>query len=309
MFKNLRNRLIFINISITSVVLVVVFASIYIIYNNTSNNRPPEFDYQHMIISEDLENAIEIGFRRERQENSNRLLIMLLVSGAIIELIVAGVSYYLAEEAIKPVRDAYDSQRLFIANASHEIKTPLAAISANLEAADIKGNKWIKNVELETAKLTALNNQLLNLARSDIVERGISEEINPGVLTREIVDSFESRISNGDKGLNFKNHCQKTIILNREDFVQVLSILIDNAIKYSNKKILLDVSEHKVIISNDGAKITEKDLPHLFDRFYQVDKTSDGVGLGLSIAKSLAERNGWKLSAKTGKMSTFVLDY
>lgn len=85
---------------------------------------------------------------------------------------------------------------------------------------------------------------------------------------------------------------------------------MDNAIKYCNKKIKLVIDNHMLLISNDGAKISEKDLEHIFERFYQVDKSSEGVGLGLSIAKATAKRSGWDLSAKSDKsFTTFCLKF
>ena len=307
MFKNLRNRLIIINVTITTVVLLVVFSAIYIIYTRSADNRPPMPNETHFIFSDDVEDFVEVSIRQEKETAARELLIMLIVSGFVIDFVVAVVSYYLAEEAIKPVREAYESQKLFIANASHEIKTPLAAILANLEAADIHGNKWIKNVEIETAKLTKLNADLLSLARSDI-NRGVAatdEDLDD--LAREVIDSFESRMKEKDFSTKITVHGK--VKINREDFSQILSILLDNAVKYSENKIRLSLSNHELQVSNDGARISAKDLPHVFDRFYQTDKSAEGVGLGLSIAKSLAERNGWKIEAKSGKFTSFILSF
>jgi signal transduction histidine kinase len=83
---------------------------------------------------------------------------------------------------------------------------------------------------------------------------------------------------------------------------------MDNAIKYSDKLITLEVTDEKLVVGNDGAVISKKDLPHVFERFYQADKSSEGVGLGLSIAKSVAMRIGWELSVDSdAKMTRFVL--
>ena len=205
------------------------------------------------------------------------------------------------------MREAYESQKVFIANASHEIKTPLAAISANLEAADIHDNKWISNVENETAKLAALNSELLMLARTDLVTSREATLQNISTIVDDTIKSFNPRMQN----LNFSEKIVKNekTKINREDFTQILSILFDNAIKYANKKIQVELNENKFTIKNDGAKISEQDLPKIFDRFYQTDKTAEGVGLGLSIAKSLADRNGWKLTAKSDKMTEFTLTF
>ena len=85
---------------------------------------------------------------------------------------------------------------------------------------------------------------------------------------------------------------------------QLLNILIDNAVKYCDKKITIYVSEKSVAVKNDGATIPEADLPHIFDRFYQTDKTKSGVGLGLAIGKTIAEHNKWNLKADSDKKST-----
>lgn len=307
MFKKLRNKLILINLGITSVVILTVFAFIYGNAIRSANDRPPMPEQRVELYSDDVENVIRISIENEKQAAAQNLLVTLIVSGVAIELVVAFVSYFLAEEAIKPVREAYEAQKVFIANASHEIKTPLAAITANLEAADIHDNKWISNVEKEATKLTTLNNELLKLARTDLVEDIKLEEVDLAKILNDVIETHVPRM----KKLNFtkKIVLPRKIKINREDFVQVVNILLDNAIKYSDSKIILTAEQNILSIKNDGARISEKDLPHIFERFYQVDKSADGVGLGLSIAKAVAERNGWTLEAKSGKMTAFTLEF
>jgi len=325
MFRKLRNRLILINLGITTFVIVTVFTTIYLISTKTAENRPlniQEYSTEYNQRPENANNSAESGneqnldevremvlfsVREEKKNAANNLLITLICCGVAIEIAVALVSCLLAEEAIKPVKEAYESQKVFIANASHEIKTPLAAISANLEAADIHGNKWISNVELETAKLTKLNNELLNLARTDLVTNTKSEEVDLKELTLKILDSFEPRL-NG-KTLNKQISLDKKVKINREDFEQILTILMDNAIKYSEKNISVELHDHTLVVSNDGKTIGAEKLPHIFDRFYQADKTREGVGLGLAIAKAVAERNHWKLGAKSNRKTTFTLNF
>lgn len=110
------------------------------------------------------------------------------------------------------------------------------------------------------------------------------------------------------KGKKIKVYGKKTETqIAKKDFESIYNILLDNAIKYSDKTIEIRYDRAKLIIKNDGKTIPKKKLPHIFDRFYQVDKNSEGVGLGLSIAKSLAENNHWKLTAKSENMTEFVL--
>ena len=308
MFRKLRNKLIFINLGITSLVVVIVFTVIYISSTRIADNRPPMPNDRREEFSEDVENFVEKSIAAERQTAARDLLITLIISGVAIEIMVAFISYFLAGEAIKPVREAYEAQKVFIANASHEIKTPLAAISANLEAADIKNNRWISNVEKETAKLTALNGELLTLARTDLVNTVNLEEVDLGAVLNREIKTFEPRLN----GIDFEKYIAtgEKIKINVADLVQVFNILLDNAIKYCDKKISVNLAGRELVVKNDGTVISEKDLAHIFDRFYQADKSVEGVGLGLSIAKTLADRNNWKISAKSTDSETeFVVKF
>jgi signal transduction histidine kinase len=334
MFRKLRNKLILINLGITSVVIALAFTLIYYASTGAANRRPPmyrrnpeitENSFEVNGISEEViiegnnlfekdgsfvPEVIEIvnqSIKNEKEAAATNLLITLIVSGITIELFVVIISFFLAEQAIKPIKESYETQKVFIANASHEIKTPLAAISANLEAADIKGNRWIDNIERETNKLSALNTELLALARADIVSKTKAEEVNVTKIVEDTLHDFDSRLKN--------IKVQKSIIkeykakIAAADFTQILSILFDNAVKYANKKIVIELKEHEFVIKNDGAKISAEALPHIFERFYQSDKSSEGVGLGLSIAKTVAERNHWELTAASKQLTSFTLKF
>ncbi len=301
MFRKLRNKLILINLGVTTIVIVGIFSLIYIVSTHSANNRPPiPKDAPRM--NEEVEDFMEDVIREEKDTAARQLLITLTAAGLAIEIVVALVSYYLAEQAIKPIRETYDAQKVFIANASHEIKTPLAAIAANLEAANIKGNKWIKNIERETTKLTNLNNELLTLARADLTKASEKKMTNVKDLLTKIASEFEPRLKNIDFTYYYNGSSNTKI--NAEDLTQILNILMDNAIKYCNRMVKLRVINNEILVINDGATIDDKDLPHIFDRFYQADKSAGGVGLGLSIAKAVAERNHWNLIASSTKNTT-----
>ena len=130
MFRKLRNRLVLMNMGITSVMIVVIFTIIYVVSIQAAGKRPP-IPENIAFYSDEVQNVVSFTIREEKQAAANDLLTMLIVSGISIEMLVFLISIVLANRAIRPVREAYEAQKVFIANASHEIKTPLAAISAS----------------------------------------------------------------------------------------------------------------------------------------------------------------------------------
>ncbi|MBR2587104.1 HAMP domain-containing histidine kinase [Candidatus Saccharibacteria bacterium] len=314
MFKKLRNHFILINLLTTSFILVSAFTSIYIVAKNSSESRrpvPTEFNISFSENETGFRQVLEERIFADREAALNSLLITLVITGVAVEIVVAVFSYYFASEAIKPVKDAYETQKIFIANASHEIKTPVAAIKANLEAADLsEENHWIKNIELEADKIETLNLALLHLAKTDAIKEAVTiEDVDLKRTAGSVVNSFSSRIKK--KGINLEKSVQdKKVKLNRADFKEIFEILLDNAIKYCDKNIAIELTNKKLTIKNDGKTIPKDKIEHVFDRFYQVDKSSTGSGLGLAIAKSLASRNHWELTAgSTSKETVFELKY
>ncbi len=306
LFRKLRTRLILINVGITSVIIISMFATIYVVTTTRTKERIPEF--QQQILSQNnyyADDFVKI-LETEEQKSSDELLLVLIISGLIVEVAVAFISYYLADEAIKPVREAYETQKTFIANASHEIKTPVAAIAANLEAADIEGNRFIDNAIFETEKLSRLNSELLTLVRTDTVSKTETKDFVPAKSIEDTLKALEPRLK--DKTMKLKILSRDKVKLNKADFDQIFGILIDNAIKYSDKKIIVEVGDKKIVVRNDGTVLTDEAKAKIFDRFYQADKSAEGVGLGLSIAKAAADRNSWKLTASAEKgMTNFTL--
>lgn len=97
----------------------------------------------------------------------------------------------------------------------------------------------------------------------------------------------------------------------KADATQLLTILLDNAIKYGDKKVTCKVAKDEICVENDGTKIAPEDLEHIFDRFYQADKSknSDGAGLGLAIAASLAKNNHWKIKVESDETTRFTVEF
>lgn len=312
MFRKLKNHFVLANMAISTTILIIAFSSIYFVALSSANHRPPiKINLEY---GENVTELFESHLNEERQASLGSLLFSLIVTGAAVEIVVFLISIHFADQAIKPVKDAYSAQKAFIANASHEIKTPLAVISANLEAADIKGNHWLDNVSEKVEDLTNLNNQLLALARAEgsLDHSKKLETVDLKHLVKSIANPYSPQIS--QKGIELKIDTskapKKNPRLNRPDLKQILNILLDNAIKYSDHSIIIILTENQISIQNDGTIIKKSDLPHLFDRFYQVDKTKSGVGLGLAIAHQLAELNNWTLTASSGSSTTtFTINF
>lgn len=330
MFKKLRNHFIAINLITTSVILIAAFSCVYFIADNSIRSRrqpPTEFafptsddssqtpDFSQITTDQNeyLRKIMEERIAADRQASLESLLVTLICIGITMEIVVVIFSYFFAEQAIKPVKEAYEAQKVFIANASHEIKTPVAAIKANLEAADLsEENHWIKNIELEADKIETLNLTLLRLAKTDIVQEAtIIEDVDLKRVVKGVISSFSSRIKQKDVVLETSFELKKGQLtkINRADFKEIIEILFDNAIKYCDKNITVTVSPKSFKIQNDGATIPKDKLAHVFDRFYQVDKTANGSGLGLAIAKSLANRNNWDLEAQCEGKVEFELKF
>lgn len=211
-------------------------------------------------------------------------------------------SYYLSRWAIKPVKTALDNQRRFISDASHELKTPLTVISANADVleAEIGENRWLSNIKSQSAVMSELVFDLLDLAKMDETheEMVLSEfDLSSTVLSKALefeCTAFESGKTfeqNITEGIKYKG--------NEDSIKHLVTILIDNAIKHSDEngiiRVTLTTSGNKRIFqvynTGNGIKNSEKDK--IFNRFYRSDesrsKVTGGYGLGLSIAKAIVD--------------------
>ena len=295
MFKNLRNQIVLSIVAISSVIILISFTSIFMIMSMTIRAREDiALRSRDMCIEEIIQ---------ERNSHVTRLGVTLLSVGVILELLIFAVSSIIAEQLVRPVQEAYEQQREFIANASHELKTPIAAIRANFEALDVEEEPWTDNIDLELDKAQNLVRDLLLLARMDgRVEKAPKKRCDLSEIVKKYVKAIEVRLD----GKKLKTDIAEDVVatLVQDDFVQILSILLDNAAKYAKSWVLVELKNNYVKVENDGKEIPAAKMEHIFERFYQVDKTATGVGLGLSIAKSAADHNGWEIIADSNKKST-----
>ena len=312
MFKKLRNRIIIITMAVTTVVLVLSGVLI-MVFSSTMRPEPrpePDFSMPNPALydSQELKDFI----KNDRKEGSERLLVTLLCVGAIIEVATFLIVYFTSQKIVEPVKDSYDKQKLFIANASHELKTPLAVIQANMEALDIskENEKWKSNIEDEISHANKLVLDLLQLAKMDAgnLEKSATEVINLKAEIEKRIEMFKPKFTGS---ISLKDSSDnKTIKLPKQDLLQVLDILLDNATKYGDKKISILLDKNGFAVTNDGATISKEDQEKIFDRFYQADKSKDGSGLGLAIAKALCEHNKWQINCESSKSLTkFIVTF
>ena len=227
------------------------------------------------------------------------------------------ISIYFTNKAINPLEETFKKQKQFIADASHELRTPLTIIKTNIsllrenEMETIKSQKkWINYIDSQTGRMSILINEMLSLANLDankkkgeIINFNLSKIISDSLLVFEVV-IFE-------KGLTLEENISENIFINgeKDQIKKLISILMDNAIKYTNKNgkisVLLNTENNKVklIIKNTGEGIRKEHLEKIFERFYRVDDSRDrgtgGYGLGLSIAKAIVEEHKGKIHAES----------
>ena len=230
----------------------------------------------------------------------------LLISVVVFVLgvgLLFGVSLFLSGLALRPVSEAWEGQKRFVADVSHDLRTPLTVILANNnilrahpDATVASQMKWIEATDEEAERMKGLTEKMLELSRSETVGAGI--ELSPvdlSDLLGETVMHFEPVAF--EKGVGIEAEIEPDIVApsDRDSFSRVAQILIDNAVKYSEpgNKVEVALSRKKQIVftvKNQGV-ISDGDLGHLFDRFYRADsaRSVGGHGLGLSIAKNLTE--------------------
>lgn len=305
MFKKLRNRIIIITMIITTVVLIVA-GSLIMVFSSATRPDPVGFPNPMIVGAEFDDQELKLFIKNDRKEGTARLLVTLLSVGVGIEIIVFIITYYLSEKIIAPVKDSYDKQKMFITNASHELKTPLAVIEANMEALEVdeESEVWKKNIETEITHANKLVLDLLQLAKMDAgsIGKNPAEKVDLNALIHEQIELFKPKFTGR---ISYKKEIENVEReLAKQDFVQVLTILLDNATKYGEKRIKAVLNSDGIMIENDGATVKKEDCEKIFDRFYQTDKTREGSGLGLAIAKAICEQNGWKIACESGKSST-----
>ena len=244
-----------------------------------------------------------------------QLVVSSLMVGVLALLAFFFVSLLLANLALKPVESAWNRQKQFVADASHELKTPLTVILANQkillahpEKTVSEQRQWVENTQSEGDRMKSLVEDLLFLAKTD---DGASKEtlsdVNFSDLAQGSILSFASLAF--ESGITLNDSIQPNVILTGSEakLRRLCGVLLDNALKYANRHGTVDLDlktengNALLRVHNTGAPIPAEDLPHLFERFYRVDRarSTGGYGLGLSIAQSIVKAHGGRISVSS----------
>lgn len=245
------------------------------------------------------------------------MIYIFLIVAIIMVIFIYFISRFFANRSIKPVQDAFDKQQQFIADASHELKTPLTVINTNVDlllsnSHDTISNqsKWLYYIKSQSERMSKLTNDLLYLTQMDASDNKMNfADFDLSEIVENVILPLEAVIFEHNISLNYEIEPGLITNGNSEQLREAIMILLDNALKYTNEAGSVNISlkkhynELQFIITNTGKGIPSEDLDRIFDRFYRTDKSrtrnSGGYGLGLAIAKSIINNHKGRIYVKS----------
>jgi signal transduction histidine kinase len=260
------------------------------------------------------------------QEAHSRLKANLILINLFILMGGGLLSYYLARRTLRPIEEVHEAQSRFTADASHELRTPISAMRLETEIALMddgltlmQAKKQLQSNIEELDKLTSLSEGLLQLSRLDNDEI-VKENTTIKQVIKPAIERVDKKAKIKKQKIIVKKFTDIEIFANPSSVIEALVTFLDNAVTYSPEKSEIIVSLRKIKntvsidITDHGVGIKTEDIPYIFDRFYRADNSrtkenEKGYGIGLSIAKSVAEAHNGNVSviSKPGKGSTFTL--
>lgn len=250
-----------------------------------------------------------IDAQKEFESAAGLVKISIFVGLITLIIILLPVTLF-CKMAVRPVAQAIDKQKQFITDASHELKTPLAIISADAEVIELTGgeSEWLSSIKNQTQRMSVLIKNLVNLSKIDEVQDDKKKEFfNISQTVSEVVDSFETKAKHDGKNLVVTTAPDLKFYGCQEEIIQLVSILCDNALKYSDANGTIRVSLYKsgknicIDCFNTCENLDPSTVSRLFDRFYRADSSrsreTGGYGIGLSVAKAITERHKGKIRA------------
>ncbi len=278
-----------------------------------------ESGYRYLVSQEDTETVI-LFLNSERELQTMRSLLWItLAIAAVCLVVVFGLVVLFSQRAITPYMKNMEAQKQFITNASHELKTPLTAIStsADVLAMEHDNDEWVHNIQVQSGRLSKLITSLVALSRLDEEDPfPVRTEFSLSDALWEISEPFVSLSQAKGKTYSQDIADGLSVTGDRTAIQQMVSILLDNALKYSPDGGSISLTAQRsgkkteIVVSNTVDAAQSIDTARLFDRFYRADEshsgTVSGTGIGLSIAKATVDAHDGKISAKqNGNMITF----
>ncbi len=264
-------------------------------------------DYRYKIYDTENDTSIVFVSGIAAKENNRNFMLGTLSVFALCSVVIIVLIIFISKRAIKPVAESYEKQKQFITNANHELKTPLTLIRTNIDILESETgpNEWLSDIRDETLLMSELVNRLVSLARMD--EDGTKCEMKEFSISDAVADtvsSFAPSIESNGKHLTVNIASQSSYVGDEAGIRQVVSILMDNALKYCDNsgeiKVSLTGNRHPTLcVENSYAAVGNVELNRLFDRFYRADKArtyGTGFGIGLSMAKAIVEKHHGSIS-------------
>ena len=263
--------------------------------------------------------------RRVVRDTVKRLIFVLVPVGLLALLLASVGGRYMSRRAMQPVRETFDRQRTFVADASHELKTPLTLIRADAEVvtrdpANPRAQKLMKHFIAETDRMDTLLSDLLVLARLDAGNLAVYQKpFALATVIAETADRFTARVAAEEILLEINTPGKLVVCGDPERTAQILAALLDNALRYTPRGGRITITGRsgggwiEASVTDTGPGIPSEHLPRIFDRFYRVEaartRSGGGTGLGLAIARDLARAQGGKLEAENTQKggATFTL--
>ena len=255
-----------------------------------------------------------VNSEQDMLQRVGALLTLGTIAGGIIFIVVG---FYLAGKTLGPIREAMDKQQQFVSDASHELRTPLSVIQSRAELLLRSPQDTIEDRAVEVSviakecrRLTKLVGDLLLLTRTDSTAVSIKKErFQITGLLEEIVGNYKEIAALDGKQVTLKAGNPVEMYGDSERIHQLAVILLDNAIKFTEPetgKITVICrqlgNQIELSVADNGIGIQKKDIPHIFDRFYQGEKSrsgNEGTGLGLSIAKWIIDQHQAKVKVNS----------
>lgn len=252
-------------------------------------------------------------------EANRRTLVTSSVTSLLGIVTVLALTVLLSRRAVRPVSESYEKQKRFISDAGHELRTPVTVIGADCEILESErpGSEWVQDIRRQARRLSELTDSLIYLSRMEEQQKLSRIEFPLSDLVSETASSFRAPAEL--KGLRFTADVQEGISFtgNSEAMQRLTSILLDNAVKYSgeNGSVALRLEKQgrqiRLSCTNTADGITDDMLRSMFDRFYRSDAArgsgQGGYGLGLSIARSVAELHRGSISASSPDGKTLTV--